>query len=125
MSYFPQAVRTDTDQTLADGTDIAVGSTTGTRLGTATTQKLGLWNATPVVRPAAYTQTYSTADRTISAYTPDVESVAYTGATDGEAQLVDLNALRVAVENLRAFCEDVAQAVNSLIDDHQSIGLAG
>ena len=40
----------DVDQTLSDGTDIAVGATTGTKIGTATTQKLGFFNATPVVQ---------------------------------------------------------------------------
>lgn len=38
--------------TLTDATNIVVGTTTGTKIGTATTQKLGFWNATPVVRPA-------------------------------------------------------------------------
>lgn len=75
-----------------------------------------------VVRPA-YTQTYATADRTLAAYTPDVENVAYTGATDGEAKLADIEALRVAYENLRAFVEDLAGAVNSIIDDLQALGL--
>lgn len=36
-----------------DGHNIAFGTTNGTRLGTATTHKLGFWGATPVVRPAA------------------------------------------------------------------------
>ena len=36
-----------------DAVDIAVGTTTGTKIGTATTQKIGFFNATPVVRPAA------------------------------------------------------------------------
>ena len=39
--------------TLADANDIAVGTTTGTKIGTATTQKLGFYNATPVVQPTA------------------------------------------------------------------------
>jgi hypothetical protein len=34
-----------------DGENIIVGSTTGTKIGTATTQKLGFWNATPIVQP--------------------------------------------------------------------------
>lgn len=130
MSYMPGAATNDFDQTLADGVDIAVGTTTGTKLGTATTQKLGFWNATPVVRPGAFTQTYATADRTLSAYTPDVENSAYTGIDNAQggtpyAQLTDLNALRVAVENLRAFAEDAAQLLNALVDDAQSIGLSG
>jgi len=36
--------------TLADGNAIAVGTSSGTKIGTATTQKLGFWNATPVVQ---------------------------------------------------------------------------
>lgn len=39
--------------TLGDAKDIAVGTTTGTKIGTATTQKLGFWNAAPAVQPAA------------------------------------------------------------------------
>ena len=36
--------------TMTDAKDIALGSTTGTKIGTATTQKLGFFNATPVVQ---------------------------------------------------------------------------
>jgi hypothetical protein len=39
--------------TIADANDIAVGTTTGTKIGTGTTQKLGFFNATPVVQQAA------------------------------------------------------------------------
>jgi len=84
---------------------------------------VGFYGVTPASRPAALTQTYSTADRTLSAYTPDPESSAYTGAADSEAKLADLNSLRVAYENLRAFTEDLAQLVNALIDDLQLNGL--
>jgi hypothetical protein len=37
--------------TMSDGSNIAVGSTNGTKIGTATTQKIGFYNATPIVRP--------------------------------------------------------------------------
>lgn len=36
---------------LADAKNLAVDTTTGTKLGTATSQKLALWNATPIVQP--------------------------------------------------------------------------
>jgi hypothetical protein len=39
--------------TIADALNIAVGTTTGTKIGTATTQKLAFFNATPVVQPTA------------------------------------------------------------------------
>lgn len=35
----------------ADGVNIALGTSTGSRIGTATDQKIGFWNATPVAQP--------------------------------------------------------------------------
>jgi hypothetical protein len=37
--------------TMSDGSNIAVGSTNGTKIGTATTQRIGFYNATPIARP--------------------------------------------------------------------------
>ena len=37
--------------TVGDANDIAFGTTTGTKLGTATSQKIGFYDATPVVQP--------------------------------------------------------------------------
>lgn len=37
--------------TFADAVDIVVNATTGTKIGTATSQKLSLWNAAPIVQP--------------------------------------------------------------------------
>jgi hypothetical protein len=34
-----------------DGLNIAFGTTNGTKIGTSTTQKIGFWNATPIVQP--------------------------------------------------------------------------
>lgn len=84
---------------------------------------IGFFSTTPIARTAAYTQTYSTASRTHAAYTSDTESVAYTGATDGEAKLADLNALRVAYENLRVAYESSSKVLNQVIDDLQAYGL--
>ncbi len=39
--------------TMSDGSDIVVGSTSGTKIGTATTQRIGFYNATPIARPGA------------------------------------------------------------------------
>jgi hypothetical protein len=38
---------------IPDAVDIETGTSTGTKIGTATTQKLAFYNATPVVQPAA------------------------------------------------------------------------
>jgi hypothetical protein len=92
----------------------------------------GFFGKTPAAQPAAYTQTFATADRTIDAYTADAETSVYTGDAGGVAtisaaanvaKLADLNALRVAYENLRALTEDTTKALNAVIDDLQSLGL--
>jgi hypothetical protein len=43
--------------TMADAKDMAFNTTTGTKIGTATTQKLSIYGKTPVVQPAANTDT--------------------------------------------------------------------
>ncbi|RTK92581.1 MAG: hypothetical protein EKK61_04045 [Rickettsiales bacterium] len=40
-----------TQITLKDQIDFVFGTTTGTKFGTNTTQKIGFWNATPIVQP--------------------------------------------------------------------------
>jgi hypothetical protein len=58
---------------LADAGHVTVGTTTGTKFGTATNQKLGFFNATPIVQPASADQaaltnsTGGTANGTLSA----------------------------------------------------------
>ena len=86
---------------------------------------IGFFGTAPAVQAAAYTQTYSTAGRTLNAYTPDDESSAYTGIDNAQggtvyAQVSDLNALRTAYENLRAFTEDGIEMLNAVVDDLQS-----
>ena len=41
--------------TIADGVNLTFGTLTGTKIGTATTQKLGFFNATPIVQPTSTT----------------------------------------------------------------------
>lgn len=56
-----------------EANNIILGTSTGTKIGTAVTQKLGFWNATPIVQPASADQaaltdsTGGTADGTLSA----------------------------------------------------------
>jgi hypothetical protein len=47
------AVILERSQALADGSDLNFGTTNGNRLATTTSQKLGFWGATPVVRPTS------------------------------------------------------------------------
>lgn len=76
-------VRNNADNALADGVDLGVGTTTGSKIGTATTQKIGFWNATPVVQPATtgtatgFTAGAGTAVTDESTFTGGVGSTAY------------------------------------------------
>jgi hypothetical protein len=47
---------------LLNSANLSVGTTTGSKIGTATTQKIGFWNATPAVQPAAIADATSEAD---------------------------------------------------------------
>jgi hypothetical protein len=119
-----------TGGTLSDGANVSVGTSKGTQLGTSASQMLGFWGATPIVQPSPYTQGYTTSTKTLAAYTPIVESTAFTGIASGQsgspyAQVSDLNNLRAAYENLRQLTENVAQVLNALLDDLRSTGLLG
>jgi lysophospholipase L1-like esterase len=43
------------DNAITEGVNIIIGSTTGTKIGTATTQKIAFYNSTPIVQPNATT----------------------------------------------------------------------
>lgn len=46
-----------TGGTMADAANVSLGTSTGTKIGTATNQKLGFWNGTPVAQNAGWTVT--------------------------------------------------------------------
>ena len=75
--------------------------------------------------PSAYTQTYSTADRTHAAST--FAAVAETGVTQttpfGFATAAQGDAISVELNDLGDDVIDLKQLVNALVDDLQSIGL--
>lgn len=86
--------------------------------------QVGVYGNSPVNRPAAYEQFYSTAVRThdtmISEAVPgdlptDVSPWGYASATQAEAIVVNYNRLRSDVENMK-------QVLNQVIDDLQQIG---
>lgn len=61
---------------LDDGVNLVVGTTTGTQIGTAATQKIGFFGTAPVVQPAAYTPTNVTTDRSYDADATTLDEVA-------------------------------------------------
>jgi hypothetical protein len=128
---------------------IITDTTTGLKIATGATQKVGFFNAAPVVQPSAYTQTYATADKTHAARTAAAmtDNIAGTVSTTPgaipacaganlAALITDLNnnvipALRNALSSLidqtnkgRVDALDTSSLANSVIDDLQSLGLA-
>ena len=133
--------------TMADAKNIVVNATTGTKIGTAITQKLGFYGVTPVAQPGAYTQTYATADKTnaaigataIAAVIPAAAPAGGTGTAAGgwdtaanrDAAITTINDLRSWIVEVDADYEallvdvtDAKQLLNSIIDDLQALGLA-
>lgn len=112
--------------TMTDAKNIALDTTTGTKIGTATNQKLGFYNTTPVVQAGAYTQTYATADKTHAAMTSSDMPAGGTGASEGAWDTAAHRDTAIAdFAELRADVIDLKQLVNSVIDDLQALGLVG
>jgi hypothetical protein len=55
-------VKVNSNLEIADAKDIVLATGTGTKIGTATTQRLGFYNATPVVQPTAVADATSGAE---------------------------------------------------------------
>lgn len=91
--------------TLMDGANIAVNATTGTKIGTATTQKLGFYGATPITQPTEITDELTTITFTAPG-TPDyaiqdlIDSSG--GAAFGFATKDEGNTVLSVVANLQA-----------------------
>lgn len=112
-----------TSMTLNAGS-IITDTTTGLIIGTSTTQKIGFFNATPIVKGTAFTQTYATASHTHANVTSADFPAGGTGAAAGgwssaanrDLAISRFNALRVDVANVK-------NTLNGLIDDLQALGL--
>ena len=87
----------NTTLTLSDAINIAVNTGTGTKIGTATTQKLSLWNATPVIQPAS-------ANQAAVATTAATNAVPYGYTTQAQADgiVTLLNEIRSALVTIGA-----------------------
>jgi hypothetical protein len=91
--------------TMGDADDVAVGTTTGTKVGTAVTQKLGFWNATPVVQPAAAAQAAAAAQTqdTVTDSTGGSASTTLAAITAGAAYAqADMEAVKDALASIAA-----------------------
>lgn len=94
------------DLTMADGKNIATNTTTGTKFGTATGQKIGFWNATPVIQPAHADQAAAsqTAPGTLGTFTPTTLGSTWdaTAASDANAMFSSLASLLSAQASINS-----------------------
>ena len=81
----------------------------------------GLFGVAPVARATAYTQTYSTADRTHAAFT-SADIGAFTGGVIGFLDAAERDNIRTQFNALRADVDDLKRLANSIIDDLQAYG---
>ena len=98
----------------------------GTEVGRFEDGKLGFHGATAANKADAYTQTYSTAARTVPAATQSTPPAGGTGATAGAYDSAANRDLMIA--SITAGAADLLalkKVVNALIDDLQEIGLVG
>lgn len=102
--------------------NIVTDTTTGTKIGTATNQKLGFYNSTPIVQPSAYTQTYSTASKTIT-QTTMTDPATYGAGANGYSTAAMAQAIHAEVIALRANMIVTQNVLNQVIDDLQALGL--
>jgi hypothetical protein len=101
-----------------DGKDVTLGETTGTKFGTASTQKQGWWGATPVVRPSAWTQTYTTASKTVGNPTSATLTDSSGGTANTAIQSIGATYSQTEVRNNFA---DLTAMVNKLTADNLAL----
>lgn len=96
--------------TLNDGTNIALGTTTGTDIGTSTSQKLGFYGTTPVVQPTTASEAaVSTAAITsvVTTAATATSPVGYTTTTQANAIVTAINSLITQVASLTTLCNQL------------------
>ena len=89
--------------------------------------KIGFYAATAVAKAGAYTQTFSTADKTIenaTAVAPgDLTATQSTGW--GASTEANFDKIATAIDALVADNLDLRSAITAIIDDLQALGLVG
>ena len=104
----------------------------GTQLGNGTSDTLGFFGATPVDQPSAYTQTYNTGNKTVANPTAATLTDNSGGTASQTIAAISDSATKNAIASLTdevnklvADNLDLRQAITSIIDDLQELGLVG
>lgn len=90
--------------TFADAINLSFGTSTGTKIGTAVTQKIGFWNATAIVQPSGASQaTVSQTQTSLTDSTGGSVSTTLAAITAGAAYAqADATAMKNAIASLAA-----------------------
>ena len=94
---------------MVDATDIILDTTTGTKIGTATNQKLGFFNATPIIQPID--------GATLT------NNVTAGGTTDTIADFTDLTTYSNDAATIRNDIYQLSRKVKILTDNLRALGL--
>lgn len=103
------SIATDGSVTFADAANIVVNATTGTKIGTATTQKLGFWNHAPAVQQA------SAADLT--------NNVTSGGSNDVIADFTSLTVYATDAAAIRNDIYQLARKLKQVNDGLRAVGI--
>ena len=95
--------------TLGDAVDIALNTSTGTKIGTATGQKLGFWNVTTVIQPSAIANITTTASSG-TLPTPDGSVTISDAASPTNAELLE-------------YCTELESKLESALAALRSVGI--
>ena len=109
VSTFATSVTLSEGATIADAKDIALNTSTGTKIGTATGQKLGFWNVTPVVQPSAIAN-ITTAASSGTLPTPDGSVTISDAASPTNAELLE-------------YCTELESKLESALAALRSVGI--
>jgi hypothetical protein len=86
---------------LTDGSDIVLGTTTGTKIGTAASQKLGFYNVTPAVQPA-HTNQAAVATTAITTASTTTTPAGYATTTQADNLAAIVAATRTLINQVRS-----------------------
>lgn len=95
--------------TLAEAANLALGTGTGSKIGTSVSQKLGFWNAAPIVQPASANQATVTGPAVFNSTDGEIAALTFSATVlqaEGEA-------LRDKTEELGDDCRALREVVNN------------
>ena len=97
---------------LYDNKSIKFGASTGGKIGTATTQKIGFWNTTPVIQPTALTSQLTDITGDTTPTTPDYVMTATNGGWGCGSQ-DEFETLMSVIANLQARVQELEDKLSA------------